>query len=334
MPLLPFCSRRDTLKLALCTALAAGSALGAAPAWANDPYPSKPIKLVVPYPPGGGTDALARVLSAKLSESWKVPVVVENKTGASGMLGNDLVAKAAPDGYTVLVGITALIQGPALFSKLPYDPVKDFVPLTAIARSADLLLVPADFPASTVQEFVALVKANPRKYSIGNYGNGTSSHIHAVMLGSQAKLELNHVPYRGAGPLLTDLLGGQVSSAFVDSSSATPHLGGGKLKVLAVSGARSSPLAPKAPTLTSLGYQSFEPYGWFGLFTPAATPEGINKRLADEFVRIIKLPDVQERLQGMGLLPGGNPMDEFAREVKSDKDVWAKVITEAQIKLD
>ena len=332
MPFTP--ARRDALKLALSTALLAGSAFTTAPAWADTDYPNKPIKLVVPYPPGGGTDALARLLGAKLAESWKVPVVVENKTGASGMLGNDMVAKSAPDGYTVLVGITALIQGPALFAKVPYDPIKDFVPLTAIARSADLLLVPADFPANTAQEFITLVKANPKKYSIGNYGNGTSSHIHAAMLNSQAGLDLNHVPYRGAGPLLTDLLGGQLSSAFVDSSSATPHLAGGKLKVLAVSGARSSPLAPKAPTLTSLGYHSFEPYGWFGLFAPAATPPATAKKLSEEFVRLIKLPDVQERMQGMGLQPGGNAMDEFAREVKADKDVWAKVITEAQIRLD
>lgn len=328
-------NRRVALLRGLALAAACIAAVADTPALAQtDAYPNKPIRLVVPYPPGGGTDALARVLSAKLAESWKVTVVVENKTGASGMIGNDLVAKAAPDGYTVLVGITALIQGPALFSKLPYDPVKDFIPLTAIARSADLLLVGAEFPASTVQELVTLVKANPKKYSIGNYGNGTSSHIHAAMLNSQAKLDLNHVPYRGAGPLLTDLLGGQVHAAFVDSSSAQPHLGGGKLKVLAVTGARPSPLAPQAPTLTSLGYHSFEPYGWFGLFLPAATPPSVARKLADEFIRIIKLPDVQERLQTMGLQPGGNTMDEFALEVKSDKEVWAKVITEAQIRLD
>ena len=329
-------SRRAALKLATAMAATATiSAFALAPAWAtNDTYPSKPIKLVVPYPPGGGTDAMGRLISAKLAESWKVPVVVENKTGASGMLGNDMVAKSPPDGYTVLVGITALIQGPALFAKLPYDPTKDLVPLTVIARSADLLLVPTDFPANTLQEFVALVKANPKTYSIGNYGNGTSSHIHAAMLNSQAKLDLSHVPYRGAGPLMTDLLGGQVNSAFVDTTSAQPHLAGGKLKVLAVTGGRPSPLAPKAPTLTSLGYHSFEPFGWFGLFVPAGTPPAITRKLADEFTRLIKLPDVQERLQGMGLQPGGNPMDEFAREVKADKDVWAKVITDAQIKLD
>lgn len=326
-------SRRRAMQLALA-ATTLGAACWLSPALADSPYPGKPIRLVVPYPAGGSTDTLARLVGTKLGEAWSVPVVVENKTGASGMIGNDAVAKAPPDGYTLLFGITAMIQGPALYAKLPYDPIKDFVPLTAVARSADLLLVPANFPANNATEFIALVKANPKKYSMGNYGTGTSSHIHAAMLNSQAGLDLSHIPYRGAAPLMADLLGGQVHSAFVDSGSAAPHLASGKLKVLAVSGAGSSPLAPKAPTLKSLGFHSFEPYGWFGLFAPAGTPPAITQKLTQEFIRIIKLPDVQERLTAMGLQPGGNSMDDFAREVKADKEVWTKVINAAQIRLE
>ncbi|SAI23110.1 putattive exported protein [Bordetella ansorpii] len=324
-------SRRDLLKLAAGTLL---GALHPAARAAASAYPSQPIRLIVPYPPGGGTDILARLVAGKLGEAWKRTVIVENKSGASGTIGNDFVAKAEPDGHTLLMGITALIQRPAMVASMPYDPIKDFAPLTAVARSADLLLVPANSSANTLAEFVAQVKAKPRTYSIGNYGAGTSSHIHAAMLNAQAGLDLNHVPYRGASPLVTDLLGGQLDSAFVDSSSIVAHLGSGKLKVLAVTGERKSPLAPQAPTLASQGFHSFEPYGWFGLFAPGRTPPAITEKLSQAFVAIIKQPDVQNRLNDMGLLPGGNSMGDFTREVRNDREIWTKVITAAGIKTE
>lgn len=332
---MPFVPRRRMLAAALAAATCCAALATPAPALAQEAaYPSKPIHLIVPYPAGGGTDALARLLAARLAESWKATVLVENKTGASGMIGNDFVAKSPPDGYTVLLGITAMIQGPALFSKVPYDPVRDFTPLTIVARSADLMAVPANSPAKSVEEFIALAKADPGQSNIGNYGNGTSSHIHAAMLARQAGIELNHVPYRGAAPLLTDLMGGQLTAAMVDSSSAQPHIRSGKFKVLAVTGARSSPLAPQAPTMGSLGYHSFEPYGWFALFVPAATPSAISRKLSEEFARLIGLPEVTQHITGMGLVPGGNTMDEAAREIGADQQVWSKVITEARIRLD
>jgi tripartite-type tricarboxylate transporter receptor subunit TctC len=301
---------------------------------ASDEFPNRPIRIVVPYAAGGGTDTIARLVGSKLGEAWKATVVIENKPGAGGTLGNDLVAKAPADGYTVLMGITALVQAPALFAKLPYDFSKDLQPLTVIARSADLLLVPRDVPASTVAEFVALAKAAPDKYALGTYGNGTSSHIHAAMLTSQAGLDLAFVPYKGAAPLMNDLLGGQVRAAFVDSTTAQPHLAGGKLKVLAVTGARPSPLAPNAPTFASLGYRSFEPYGWFAMFAPAGTPPAVVKKLSDEIIRIVAQPAVRERLQTLGLQAGGDPPADFAREAQADLGIWAKVIKDAHIKLD
>jgi len=301
---------------------------------AADDFPSRPIKIVVPYAAGGGTDTIARLIGGKLGEAWKATVVIENKPGAGGVIGNDMVAKSPADGYTVLMGITALVQAPALFAKLPYDFSKDLQPLTVIARSADLLLVPKEVPANTVAEFVALAKAAPDKYALGTYGNGTSSHIHAAMLSSQAGLDLAFVPYKGAAPLMNDLLGGQVKVAFVDSTTAQPHLAGGRLKVLAVTGARPSPLAPQAPTFTSLGYKSFEPYGWFAMFTQAATPPAIAKRLSDEIIRIVAQPAVRERLQTLGLQPGGDAAADFGREAQTDLGIWAKVIKDANIKMD
>lgn len=301
---------------------------------AAEEFPSKPIRIIVPYAPGGGTDTIARLVGAKLGEATKATVVVENKPGAGGVIGNDFAAKSPADGYTVLMGITALVQAPALFAKLPYDFSKDLQPLTVIARSADLLLVPKDVPANTVAEFVALAKAKPNDYALGTYGNGTSSHIHAAMLTRQAGLDLAFVPYKGAAPLMNDLLGGQVRAAFVDSTTAQPHLTSGKLKVLAVTGARPSPLAPNAPTLTSLGYKSFEPYGWFAVFTQAATPAPVAKRLSDEMIRIVALPEVRERLLGLGLQPGGDSAAAFAREAQSDLGIWAQVIKDASIKMD
>lgn len=326
MPLDPM--RRQLTVAALCAAGLAG-----APALAND-FPSRPIRIIVPYAPGGGTDTIGRLLAARLAENWKTSVIVENKPGAGGVLGNDLAAKAAPDGYTVLLGITALVQQPAMMAKLPYDLVRDLQPLTVAARSADLLMVHRDVPANTLQEFLALAKADPKNYALGTYGNGTSAHVHAAMLNSQAGLDLAIVSYKGAAPMVADLLGGQVRVAFVDSTTAQPHVGGGRLKVLAVTGARPSPLAPNVPTFTQLGYKSFEPYGWFALFTQAGTPPAIARKLSDEMVAILAQPEVRKRLLELGLQPGGDAQVDWAREMRADLAVWGKVIKEANIRVD
>lgn len=297
-------------------------------------YPDRMIKVVVPYPAGGATDTLGRMVATRLEGAWKQSVIVDNRPGASGNIGSDQVAKSAPDGYTVLVGITAMIQAPYLYAKMPFDPFKAFQPVALLARSADLFVVPASTPASTLKEFLALVKANPGKYNYGSYGNATSSHIHGEMLKAQSGADLMHVPYKGAAPLVADLLGGQVTSAFVDVASIRGHLGSGKVKVLAVTGAQRFRILPDVPTMTELGYKSFEPYGWFGVFVPAATPKEVVARLSDEVARMVHSPEGTAKIESLGLQAGGEKAEEFARIMKTDSEVWGKVIRESKITLE
>ncbi len=297
-------------------------------------YPSKPIRFVVPYPAGGGTDIVGRLVGTRLAEAWGQNVVVENRVGASGMIGNELVARAAPDGHTVLIGITTLIQMPHLGVKVPYDAFRDLVPVTQLAYSADLFVVPAASPAGTLKEYVDLVRAQPGRHSYGSYGNGTSSHVHGEMLKAQARIDLAHVPFKGGAPLLTDLIGGQISSAFVDVTSARAHLAGGKMKVLAITGERRYRALPDVPTFTELGYADFEPYGWFAMLLPGGTPPEIVARLSSEVARILKLPDVAARIDDLGLQPGGNTPEQFAAAMKRDHEVWGRVIRAANIKAE
>ena len=295
-------------------------------------YPSQPIRIVVPYPAGGATDTLGRMMAAKLQEAWGQTLVVENKPGASGTVGNDLVAKAPPDGYTVLLGITAIVQVPALMPKLPYDVLKDLKPLTQVASTNSVLVVPPSTPARTLAEFIALVKANPGKYNYGSYGVGTSSHIHGSLLNLQAGTDLVHVPYKGAAPLLQDLRGGQLSAAFIDMATVSPHLA--SLKVLAATGAGRNKNLPDTPSFAELGFHSFEPEGWFGLFMPAAVPAPIAQKFADECNRILRLPDVVSKIETLGMKPGGMKSEEFARIVHADFNVYAKIIKDTRISLE
>jgi tripartite-type tricarboxylate transporter receptor subunit TctC len=313
-------------------ALAAAALLVPLAALAQSPYPAQPIKLVVPYPAGGATDTLARTIAQKLNEAWGQAVLVENKAGASGTIGNNLVAKAPADGYTALVAITALIQQPSLMDKLPYDPLKDFAPVTLIARSPSMLAVPLDSPARSLKEFVALVKANPGKLSFGSYGAGTSSHIQGSLLNQQAGLDLTHVPFAGAAPLLTNLVGGQIPAAFIDSASARPHLK--SIRPLAVTGTQRMHGLPDVPTFVELGYHSYEPYGWFGLFLPAGTPPAIVGRMSDEVNRILRLPDVTARIEALGLQVGGGKPEDLQQTLRTDAAIYAKIIKDANIRLN
>ena len=312
----------------------AGAAMlgGVGQALAQPSYPNKPIRLIVPYPAGGGTDTVGRMIGQRLAEAWGQPVVVDNKPGASGMLGNDTVAKAAPDGYTVLLAITALIQSPSLYKRMPYDVNKDFTPVSLIAKSSDLFVVPNRVPASTLREFVALAKAG--KLSYGSYGNGTSSHLHGELLRQQTGVELTHIPYKGAAPLLNDLLGGQVDSAFVDVTSAYPYLTSGKFKILGITGTQRYKAIPNVPTFVEQGLPGFEPSGWFALFLPANAPKDVTSRMATEVARIVKLPEISQKLAGMGLQPVGSAPQELAAVVAGDMPKWAKIVQDAHIQLD
>ena len=324
---MPILSRRQLIHRGL--ALAAGSTALGSPAQTG--FPSRPIKFIVPFAPGGATDLVGRLLAAKLQESWGQNVVVENKPGASGMIGTDQVAKSPADGHTVLIGITTHVQNPAIFAKVPYDPIKDFAPVSQVCLSYLVLLVKPDFPAHDLKAFVALVRAHPGKYSFGSFGAGSSSHIVGAGFAHNAKLDLAHVPYKGSAPMLSDLLGGQVPCAWADVSTATAHIAAGKLKPLAVSGERRAPLMASVPTLLESGYPGFEALGWVGVLLPAATPKAIVDKYSAEMVRLIRLPEVRARLYEQTLMPVGDNAESFARTLKRDKALWQKVATAANI---
>jgi len=257
---------------------------------------------------------------------------VENKAGASGMIGTDMVAKSAPDGHTVLVAITTHVQNPAIFAKVPYDPLKDFVPVSQICLSYLVLVVRPDFPARDLKEFVALAKANPGKYSFGSFGTGSSSHIVGEGFARKAGLDMAHVPYKGSAPMMSDLLGGQVPCAWADVSTATTHIAAGKLKPLAVSGDRRAPLLASVPTLLESGYPGFEALGWVGVLLPAGTPKPIVAKYSAEMVRLVKLPEVRARLYEQTLMPVGDNAESFARTLKRDMALWQQNATAAGIK--
>ncbi len=333
------CSRRKTVQLAWGAALT--SLLGAVPAAvqaqaaaAANGYPSKPIRVVVPYPAGGGADIIGRAIGTQLNQAWGVPVIVENRPGASGITGNDLVAKSAPDGYTLLIGITAMIQTPALYAKLPYDVLKDFAPVSQLAMSSDLFVVSRDVPAKTLQEFVALAKANLGKYNYGNYGNGTSSHMHGELLEMKAGVDLAAIPYKGAAPLVNDVLGGQLASAFIDASSANAHLKSDRFRILAITGMQRHPALPDVPTFSEAGYSGFEANGWYGAFVAAGTPKPIVDKLSAEVRKIVRSPELSGRLAAMGLRPVGSTPEELSAVMARDLPKWTKIVKDARITLE
>ena len=315
---------------ACMTAVALGALTAAIPAMAQSPFPSQPIKMIVPYPAGGATDALGRMMAQKLGEAWNTSVVVENKPGAGGTIGNNAVAKSPADGHTILMTITAIIQQPSLMT-LPYDPLKDFAPITQVAKSPSMFAVPLNSPANTLKDFITLVKANPGKYNYGTYGAGTSSHIQGALLNLQGKLDMVHVPFQGAAPLVNNMVGGQLTSAFIDSASARAHLK--SFKPLAVTGTQRMAALPDVPTFKELGFHSYEPLGWFGMLLPVNTPAAIVTKYSEEFNRILRMPDVVARIEGFGLGVGGGKPEEFAQVMKSDAQVYATIIKDAGIKL-
>ena len=318
-----------TRRMALATLSLA--LLGAAGAQAQTAYPSQPIKFIVPYPAGGATDVLARMVAQKMQDSWQQTVVVENKPGAGGTIGNNLVAKAPADGYTVLFGIVALLQQISLM-KLPYDPLKDFAPISRVAISPSVFAASTSLPVNNLAELIKLVKANPGKYSFGTYGPGTSAHLQGELLNLQTGMDLLHIPYQGAAPLVTAMLGGQLSTAFMDAGSSRQHFP--KFKLLGVTGSERLSWLPNVPTLKEQGLNSFEPLGWFGMFLPVATPKPVVDKFSLEIQRILKLPDVREKIESMGLVPGGESQDQFAQVMKSDAEVYARIIRDAKISLN
>jgi tripartite-type tricarboxylate transporter receptor subunit TctC len=297
-----------------------------------DSYPSRRITFVVPYAAGGATDVSARLLANKLSEAWKQAVVVENKSGGGGVIGNDYVAKAQPDGYTVLVAITQIIQAPSLVAKLPYDVFKDLAPVTQVGLSTIVLTVPEQQPIKSVKELVDLAKANPGKLPYGSFGNATTSHLYGELLKKNANIDMTHVPYRGSSPLLNDMLGNTVNAAFVDLTTASAQINGGKIRALAVGGEKRRTHMPDVPTLGELGYSGFEVEGWIGIFVPAATPKDIVTKLSAELARIIASPEGVAGLEALSLIPVGGSAETFEKVLRRDYERWADVVKATGVK--
>jgi tripartite-type tricarboxylate transporter receptor subunit TctC len=299
-------------------------------------YPgNKPIKLVVPFPAGGGTDIFARVIGNKLAETLKWVVVVDNKPGAGGNIGIDAVAKSPPDGYTIGLGQTSnLAINPSLYAKLPYDPLKDLVPIVLVADAPLVLFVTANSPFKTVADVVAAAKKKPGDVTFGSPGNGTVAHLTGELFQMAAGVKFQHIPYKGSAQALTDLMGGQVQVYMSSIPTALSHIKGGKLRALAVTSPKRAPSLPDVPTIAEAGYKGFDANTWFGLVAPAGTPAPIVTKINAEVNRILKMPDVKEKFAAEGGGPIGGSSQEFAALLKSDYVKWGKVVKDSGAKLD
>lgn len=298
-------------------------------------YPSKAIRVVVPFAPGGGTDTLTRLVAQKLSESWSQPVVTDNRPGAGGTLASAIVAKAAPDGYTLLMGMIAThSMSPHLYKNLPYDPIKDFAPVTLAVVSPNILVVHPSVPANSVGELIAYAKAQPGKMNYGSAGTGSPAHLAGELFRSLAKVDIVHVPYKGGAPAVSALLAGEVSLMFAGPIESLPQIRAGKLRSLGVTTPRRFESAPELPTMAEAGLAGLELMQWNGLFAPAGTPPEIIEKLNGEVTRILKLTDVKDRLLKAGFEPSPTSSKEFAAFVKSEYDRWGAVIRNAGIRLE
>lgn len=322
-----FLSRR-AIVTAFALALGAGSAF--AQAW-----PSRPVRLVIPFPAGGSTDIVGRLIADKLTQSLGQPVIVDNRGGAGGTTGSDVVAKAAPDGYTFLMGTSSTHAiAPALYPKLAYDVARDFAPVSLLGTATILMVVHPSVPAKSVAEFVALAKAKPGQMMFGSTGNGSVSHLTAEHFKSAAGIDMQHVPYKGDTPMTLDLVAGRVHVAFGTAVAFLPFVQAGKLNALAVTDAGPSPVAPKLPTVAASGLPGFEALQWFGLLAPAGTPKDIVARMHSEVAKALRLPEVQERLQGLGMqIVGGGP-DQFGSFMRSESAKWSRIVRESGAKVD
>ena len=319
-------------RLLYCTftiALAsAGSALLA------QTFPSKPVRIIVPFPPGGGLDIVARTIGPKLSEALGQQIVIDNRGGASGLVGTELAAKAAPDGYTIFMGTLGnLSVNPLLFPKAPFDIARDFTPLTQAVAVTFMLYTHPSFPVKTVKELIAIAKARPGQINYASSGAGGALHLAAELFNSVAGVKMVHVPYKGSGPSFIDLLGGQIPLTFDSLTQGLPYIKSGRLRGVATLGPKRTPVLPDVPTVgeTLPGY---EVVNWFGLVAPAATPRDVINRLHGEIVKILRMPDIHDRLTAQGADPVGSSMEEFGAFMKAETAKWARVIKEANIRVD
>ena len=298
-------------------------------------YPAKPVRIINPFAPGGATDIIARHMAQKLTEAWGQPVVVENRAGASGALGVEHVAKGAPGGYTLLIATqTTHAANPALYAKLPYDAAKDFAPLTLAGSTPLALMVHPSLQVASVKELVEYLKKNPGKLAYASGGNGTSQHLAMELLKTMTGTFMVHIPYKGAGPAMTDFLGGQVSLMFDNLPTAMPHVRAGKLRAHAVSTAKRTALAPELPTMAESGLPGFELATWFAFFAPAATPREIVQKVSADMRRALGAPDTKERLTAIGVDIVASTPEELGQFHRAELAKWAKIVKDSGAKLD
>jgi tripartite-type tricarboxylate transporter receptor subunit TctC len=295
-------------------------------------YPNRPIRVVVVSTPGGSVDTMARTIGPKLAEKWGQQVIVDNRPGVGGAIAAEIVARSAPDGYTLIMGtVASFATNVSLRRKLPYDPVRDFVPISLVATQNLMLLVHPSVPAKSVKELVALAKKQPEALSFASAGNGTGGHLSGELFKMLAGVQLLHVPYKGVAPAIIDVVSGQVTMTFASILSSLPQVKAGKLRALAVTGSQRSPAAPQLPTMVEAGVKAYESATWYGLLAPAATPPDIVSKLNTEVVAILKNPEMHDRLSKEGADPVGNTSAEFGRFIQSEIDKWRKVIQAAGI---
>jgi tripartite-type tricarboxylate transporter receptor subunit TctC len=311
-------------------ALALGCGVSAAAHAQN--YPARPVRLLVPSTPGGSVDTLARSIGTRLSDKWGQQVVIDNRSGAGGVIAAETTAKAIPDGYTLLMcTVSSCATNVSLHKSLPYDPVRDFAPVSLVATQNLMLVVHPSVPVSSVKDLVAAAKASPGKFSFASAGSGTGSHLSGELLKVLAGIDLLHVPYKGIAPGLLDVIGGQVSMAFPSIISGTPQWKSGKVRALAVTGSKRSPVAPELPTMMEAGVKGYESATWYGVLAPAKTPPAIVKKLNAEIVAVLKQPEVRDRIAKDGAEPVGSTPEEFGAYMRSEIAKWGKVIRAAKI---
>ena len=297
-------------------------------------YPSRPVRIVVPFAPGGPNDIIVRLVALKLTETWGQPFLVENRPGAGGNVGTDFVAKAAPDGYTLLsVGPGSLIINP-LIGKVPYDTARDFAPVILMARAPNALVAHPSLPAGSVKELIELARSQPGRVNYGSGGNGSTPHLAGAMFAAMAGIALTHVPYKGTAPATADLIGGQVQIAFLGIPTVLPHVKSGKLRVLAVTGRHRSPELPGVPTVDEAGVPGYELSPWYGLLAPAGTPRAIIGGLNAAVTQILRTAEMKEKLTAQGAEAAGGSPEEFAAVIRADTSTWSRVVRDAGIRIE
>ena len=318
------CARRLGCVVAALAALAATAA----------EFPTKPIRMIVAVPPGGPADTLSRLVSPKLSESFGQMIVIDNRPGANGNIAYEMTARAAPDGYTITAVAAGVAINPSLYREVKYDPLKDFAPITLGISVPNILVVHPSVPAHTVAELLTYAKSRPGRLLFASAGNGTSGHLALEQFRLASKADFTHIPYKGGGPALTEVLGGQAQALFSIALTATPQVKAGRVRALAITTAKRSPLAPELPTVAESGFPGFEAIGWFGWIAPARMPGDIVTRFNREMVKILHQPEMQERLRQLGSDPVGNSPAEFGAFIKSEHAKWAAVIKAAKIQAE